>query len=216
MRFILIPLLLLAAACAPAAQPQTVPTATTPPPTPTVEQAFTVATVTPAPAVVEATAPAAALDNTDALTVVAADIPAWQIIPLTNARTGEVFTFADFAGRTVYVEPFATWCTNCRAQMRRVVPVYEQLSSDVVFVSISVGENVSDEALVSYADREGFPWIFANTPPELLAELVNQFGRAVTTPPSTPHFIINPDGTFTDLSTGPEETDALASRLSGA
>jgi hypothetical protein len=33
----------------------------------------------------------------------------WQSIPLRNARTGETFTFADFAGRTVYVHPMARW-----------------------------------------------------------------------------------------------------------
>lgn len=210
MRFLVIPLLLIAAACAPAAQPQTAPTSTPVPPTPTSE-AFTAATVTPQPE----GASADTASEVDA--VVAADIPLWQTIALTDARSGATFTLADFAGKTVYVEPFATWCTNCRAQMRRVVPVHEQLSSgNYVFVSLSVGETVSNQDLVAYADREGFPWMFAVTPPELLTELVNQFGRAVTTPPSTPHFIINPDGTFTDLSTGAEESDALLSRLTGA
>src|SRR5215475_4612241 len=42
---------------------------------------------------------------------------AWHALPLVNARTGQAFTLADFAGKTVYVEPMATWCTNCRQQM---------------------------------------------------------------------------------------------------
>ncbi len=140
--------------------------------------------------------------------------PAWQTIELVDARTGETFTFADFEGKTVYVEPMATWCTNCRAQMRQVIPVFEQLDSDeYVFVSLSVAENVSDEVLATYADEQGFNWTFAVTPPTMLAALTEQFGRAVTTPPSTPHFFIEPDGTFSDLLTGSESTDDLLARL---
>jgi len=33
------------------------------------------------------------------------DLPAWQQLPITNARTGDSFTLADFAGKTVFVEP---------------------------------------------------------------------------------------------------------------
>lgn len=33
----------------------------------------------------------------------------WQDIALRDVRTGETFTFADFAGRTVYVHPMARW-----------------------------------------------------------------------------------------------------------
>lgn len=33
----------------------------------------------------------------------------WQDVALRDVRTGETFTFADFAGRTVYVHPMARW-----------------------------------------------------------------------------------------------------------
>ncbi len=144
--------------------------------------------------------------------------PAWQTIALTNARTGERFTLADFAGKTVYVEPMATWCTNCRAQMHRVVPVYEELRADsrFAFVSLSVGESIADSDLASYADREGFGWIFAIATPEMLAELTNAFGRSALTPPSTPHFLIYPDGSDSGLKTGPESTEDLRAGLTGS
>jgi hypothetical protein len=35
--------------------------------------------------------------------------PEWTKLPLTNAHTGETFTLANFAGKTVYIEPMATW-----------------------------------------------------------------------------------------------------------
>ncbi|MFN8449488.1 MAG: cytochrome c biogenesis protein CcdA [Anaerolineae bacterium] len=67
------------------------------------------------------------------------ELPTWATTPLTNAATGATFTLADFAGRTVYVEPLATWCTNCRAQQRDVRTVREQLGEgDYAHVSLSV------------------------------------------------------------------------------
>jgi hypothetical protein len=35
--------------------------------------------------------------------------PAWQSLPLVDARTGNTFTLAAFAGRTVFVHPMAKW-----------------------------------------------------------------------------------------------------------
>lgn len=138
----------------------------------------------------------------------------WQTLPLTNARTGETFTLADFADKTVLVEPMATWCVNCRAQLGNVTTAYNQLNgSDFVFVGISVGENISDADLASYADQQGFPMTFAIATPDMLTELVNSFGRTAITPPSTPHFIIRPDGSFTELFSGSKSADELISLM---
>src|SRR5689334_12893820 len=78
---------------------------------------------------------------------------------LTNARTGETFSLADFAGKVVYVEPMATWCTNCRHQLGRVRDAYTALdASEYVFVSISVETNISSDDLATYADNQNFQW----------------------------------------------------------
>jgi thiol-disulfide isomerase/thioredoxin len=211
MRIAFVALGLILAACAPAAAP----TLTTVPPTSTTEAAAVSPTEPPTTAPTDVPPTIAPTD-----VPAAAAHPAWQTLSLTNARTGAAFTLADFAGKTVYVEPMATWCTNCRAQQQRVIPVYEELGtvadSDYVFVSLSVGESVSNEALAGYADREGFNWIFASATPEMISELRNAFGGAVLTPPSTPHFVIRPDGSDSGLKTGPESTEALRSTLLGA
>ncbi|MAS38128.1 MAG: hypothetical protein CL610_29295 [Anaerolineaceae bacterium] len=210
MKIIAVMLMLLLAACA----SNPAPTATPLPPTDAPEAEMDNATPTP-----EMAAQAEATSTPAQETAPPEDAarPAWQTIQLTNARTGETFTLADYAGKTVYVEPMATWCTNCRAQMNRVIPVYDALGNDgdYAFVSLSVGESVSDQVLADYADREGFDWIFAVAPPDMLAELTNAFGRAALTPPSTPHFLIYPDGTDSGLKTGPESTDDLRAAMTG-
>lgn len=145
------------------------------------------------------------------------DRPAWQQVELVDARSGETFTLADFAGKTVYVEPMATWCTNCRAQLHSVVRVVEELGEeDFVFVGLSVETNLSAADLASYTEREGFAWRFAVLSDDALRMLVEQFGRAVGNPPSTPHFIIRPDGTFTNLYTGQETSGELIEQLRAA
>ncbi|MAU01737.1 MAG: hypothetical protein CL608_31750 [Anaerolineaceae bacterium] len=143
------------------------------------------------------------------------DAPAWMNIPVTDVRTGETFTLADFAGKTVFVEPMATWCTNCRRQLGNVAEAKAQLgdSEDVVFVSLSVETNIGNGDLANYTEETGFDWAFAVATPEMLVSLVETFGQSITNPPSTPHFIIRPDGSTTELTTGFEGPDEILQNL---
>lgn len=146
----------------------------------------------------------------------AAERPAWHALPLTDARTGQTFTLADLAGKTVYVEPMATWCTNCRQQLSLIRDqVRGQVDPEqVVFVGLSVETNLTSETLAAYTDTNGFDWTFAVMTPELLQGLASQFGRTVTNPPAVPHFIIGPDGTTSDLTTGQQSAEQILERLS--
>jgi thiol-disulfide isomerase/thioredoxin len=140
--------------------------------------------------------------------------PAWAKIPLTNARTGETFTLADFAGKTVFVEPMATWCINCRRQLPNVETARQQLNSDqFVFVGLSVAENVDNATLAKYVDGQGWNFIFAVAPESLIQGMVEAFGRTVVTPPSTPHFLIRPDGSLSKIFTGSHTAEELIAQL---
>ena len=146
-----------------------------------------------------------------------ADRPAWQQIELTNAVTGERFTFADFSDKTVFVEPMATWCTNCRRQLDNVKAAQAQAGDDVVFIGLSVETSISDTDLASYAAEQGYEsFVWAVATPELLRELAGIFGQTVANPPSTPHFIVAPDGTFGELITGIEPADLLIEQINEA
>ncbi|MBP8293828.1 MAG: TlpA family protein disulfide reductase [Caldilineaceae bacterium] len=142
--------------------------------------------------------------------------PAWQMISLTDARTGAAFTLADFAGQTVFVEPFATWCGNCRQQLTNVQAARAALGDDVVIVALSVEPNIGNDALASYADSAGFDMVFAAMPQEMLQALAAQYGQTIANPPATPHFIIRPDGSSTDLVTGIETPAAIVGQIEAA
>ncbi len=144
------------------------------------------------------------------------ELAAWQTLPLVDARTGESFTLADYSGRTVFVEPMATWCSNCRQQLTNVQQARTNpATEDAVFVALSVETSISDEELARYADQFGFDWTFAVATPEMLQALAEEFGRSVANPPSTPHFVVSPDGSFTELFTGIQSADEIAALAGG-
>jgi peroxiredoxin len=214
----------LASACAPAAQssPTTAPTALPATPVPTTQPTAVPATAVPPtnpPAPDQPTAQAAQAEPTGALESksMAYNGPAWTKVSLVNAVTGQTFTLADYAGKTVFVEPFATWCTNCARQLPNVETARQQLQGDqYVFVVLSVAENVDNAMLAKYAQDKQFGFVFAAAPEALAQGLVDSFGRSALTPPSTPHFVIKPDGSLTDLHTGSMSSDDIVAKLKAA
>jgi thiol-disulfide isomerase/thioredoxin len=146
-----------------------------------------------------------------------AQSPTWVSMELTDARTGAVFTLHDLRGRTVFLEPMATWCGSCRRQLVELREVVAELDPErFAFIGLSV-ETVLDPAeLVRYADAHGFDWTFAVATPELLRALTESFGFSVTNPPATPHVVIGPDGSVGDLATGFHTADRLVATLEEA
>ena len=142
--------------------------------------------------------------------------PAWQTTKLTDARTGKTFTLADFPGKTVFVENMATWCTNCAQQLRYVKEAQAKLDPNkVVFIGLSVESDLKPADLASYADKAGLNFPFAVLNAEQLKHMVDAFGFTAINPPSTPHFVIKPDGTVSKLMTGYEDANALVKSLGG-
>lgn len=153
-------------------------------------------------------------DSQMAVEAMGAELASWQQVALTDVRSGESFTLADFAGKHIFVETMATWCSNCRQQLNNVAQARTQLSGDdVVFIALSVETNLAAGDLAQYQQNQGFDWTFAVATPELLQMLADDFSRAILNPPSTPHFIIYPDGTIGDLVTGIESADQLLTSL---
>ena len=137
-------------------------------------------------------------------------LPAWQTIALTDARTGETFTLADFAGKHVFVETMATWCHNCQQQLSNVKSAAERANLEqIVFVALSVETDLAPATLAQYADDYGFAWTFVVATPEMVRALAETFGQTIANPPATPHFWLYPDGSHSELVTGFESGDQL-------
>jgi thiol-disulfide isomerase/thioredoxin len=132
--------------------------------------------------------------------------PAWLTTELTDACTGEVFTLADFAGKTLFIESMATWCGECYGQLTHVQDAASQIPEDerddIVLVALSSEVGLPREDLARYAEETGFPLIFAVMPEDMLKAMVDDVGQAVAIPPAMPHLIVAPDGTIGELHTG--------------
>ncbi|CAA9564082.1 MAG: hypothetical protein AVDCRST_MAG49-2748 [uncultured Thermomicrobiales bacterium] len=183
----------------------------------------------PAPAVTaqEATPPAAETDRPACATTLGAagtptaaddaDLAGWQTVPLTDARTGDAFTVGDFLGCAVFVDMMATWCPSCRQQMEYVAAAAKELDPDqFVFLSISVETELVNKDLARYADDASFDWRFSVATPDALKAIVDEFGREAILPPSVPHVIVEPDGTYGDLHTGYSEPDEIVELMKAA
>jgi thiol-disulfide isomerase/thioredoxin len=147
----------------------------------------------------------------------AASLPAWMTMPLTNARTGESFTLADFSGKTVLARAMALWCTNCRSGQRAwrdaVLPQVD--AANTVFVSFTIETNITAEEMAAYADENSFPWVFAVMTPEFLQALNEQFGSTINVPPVEPQWLIRPDGSVVGLISD-HSSENLVSLINGA
>ncbi len=141
----------------------------------------------------------------------------WQTVALTDANTGHEFAVGDFVGCTVFVGTMATWCPSCQTQLEHVATAAEELDPDqFVFITISVETEISADDLARYAADATFDWRFAVTTPAALRAIVEEFGRESILPPSVPHVIVNPDGTYGDLRTGYSKPDEIVTLMKDA
>ena len=98
--------------------------------------------------------------------------------------------------------------------MRELLP--ELNEEEFVLVGLSVETHLRAGQLASYADRHDFTWRFAVMSPEMLAAVVDQYGSNVIVPPSTPHFIIAPDGRLGELKLGIHSAEEIRAELEAA
>lgn len=159
-----------------------------------------------------------AVDAEDTSTVEsAATAPAWMTAKMTDACSGATFALADFAGKTVYIEAMATWCPPCRDQLQRVKEaassIPDEERNNTVFVALSSEVDLPRETLAQYAEDNGFPFVFAVMPAELLQAMVDDLGQEIAVPPATPHLVVAPDGTVGEVRTGSDSAEDLLALL---
>ncbi len=119
-------------------------------------------------------------------------------LTVVDVRTGASLSIGALAAeRPLLVETMATWCTNCRAQMREVAAAHAR--ADFASLSIDVQPNEEPADLAAYADAEGFDWPFARADAQLATALRERFGTAVLSPPGMPKILFLPDGSVTLL-----------------
>lgn len=98
--------------------------------------------------------------------------------------------------------------------LRLAIP--ELGTEDYEFVSISVDIVAQPEEIEVYSIQYEFDWIFTVASEEFLRNFIDQYGRAVITTPNMVHFVIQPDGTITQMYQGSPSPDQLIDEIRGA
>ncbi len=141
--------------------------------------------------------------------------PVWFQATLTNARTGETFTIADFQGKVVLVETLAMWCTNCLRQQQQVKALHEMLGAreDFISIGIDIDPNENATVLAGYIEKNGFNWLYTVAPTEVAREIGQLYGDQFLNPPSTPMLIIDRHGEAHPLPFGIKSAESLLEAL---
>jgi thiol-disulfide isomerase/thioredoxin len=137
--------------------------------------------------------------------------PGFFDVSLTNVNTGESFKISDFAGKVVLIENLAMWCPNCKRQQEQVKILNEALGmhSDLISIGFDVDPNENAADLKKYTDSNGFDWVYAVPPQEVLNEISKLYGANFLNPPSTPIFLIDRKGGVHPMPFGIKSADDL-------
>ena len=190
------------------AAPVATPTATSTAAAPESPGGASPATGTPAP-------PTAPTDDPAAAARAALASRPWATTTLTDVTTGQPFTIADYARRTVFVEAMAIWCTNCRQQQGRFKEALARLDpATVAYVVLTVEPAESADDLARYRAGRGFTGTYAVAGRDVSAALEAEFGPNVLNPPSVPLIVVTPSGEVS-FGTGGEGVDEIVAIVAG-
>ena len=85
---------------------------------------------------------------------------------------GGTGSLADFAGKPVVLNFWASWCPACVAEMPDFQAVHEELGDEVVFLGMDM-QDISREAALSLVESTGVDYILADDP---TGEIFQAFG----------------------------------------
>jgi thiol-disulfide isomerase/thioredoxin len=137
--------------------------------------------------------------------------PTWFEVSLNNVNTGEFFKISDFSGKVVLVENLAMWCSTCKKQQNEIVKLRENLGkeSDLVTVGLDVDPNEEAGDLQAYTTANNFDWYYAIAPQEVTNEISNLYGAQYLNPPSAPILLIDREGNVHTLPFGLKSAEEL-------
>lgn len=138
----------------------------------------------------------------------------WRETALTDVRTGESFTVAQFADRPVLLETFAVWCPTCTRQQQQLVRLRAR-RDDVVVITLDVDPNEDAEKVREHLEtHEDFDWRYAVAPSAMTRSLIDEFGTVIANPPAAPIVRVCPDGTAKHIDQrGVKSAETLAGHL---
>jgi len=126
--------------------------------------------------------------------------PDFQLVSL----DGETRSLAEFRGRTVILNFWATWCGPCRVEIPALEATWQGYGGEVVIIGVNIRE---DAATVSrYVDELGVSY-------PVLLDTDGTVGRLYNVQAFPTTYIISPDGVVIEPYTGMLSEPLLRTRL---
>lgn len=98
--------------------------------------------------------------------------------------------------------------------LRLAIP--ELGTDEYEYISIVVDFGSQPAELEAYATQQGFDWTFTVASEAFLGDFIAQYGRGVVTTPNMVHFVMQPDGSITEMFKGTPSTETLIQEIRSA
>jgi thiol-disulfide isomerase/thioredoxin len=152
---------------------------------------------------------AAAGEPTPNAAATALQMHPWATATLTDVASGETFTIAQLAGKPIFIEAMAIWCTNCRAQQGRFTEAFGKMAPGTAsYVVLTIEPSETADDLARYRSERGFTGRYAVAGSDVSKALVAEFGPNVINPPSVPLIFVSASGEVS-FATGPASVDEI-------
>lgn len=120
---------------------------------------------------------------------------------------GGTISPADYLGKVVVVDFWATWCGPCRLQAKVLEDLRQEVGDDVQFLAVDIGE---DEATVrDYVAKRPFPYPVLLDTADTLSAPYNIYGLPTV-------MVIGPTGQVVFHQTGVTDLDQLRKEVAAA
>ncbi len=118
---------------------------------------------------------------------------------------GQPISLAQFKGRPVWINFWASWCAPCRAEFPEMDALYRQ-QSDTGLVLLAISFNERPEEVVGYVERARPAFTIAVDPKGAVAGQYRVLGLPT-------HVFIDAEGIVRDVRVGPMNQDLMRQKL---
>lgn len=140
-----------------------------------------------------------------------------ELFPVTIGSTAPEFrakvlgadrykTLADYKGKVVLLNIWATWCPPCLAELPSLERLHEAYGDKgLKLVAVSIDDYVSDDSIRAFAKNLGITF-------EILHDSTHEIERVYQTTGYPESFVIGPEGTIRKKWIGPDDWSSQGNR----